>query len=136
MKILTFVVVMATFCSFNAYAVKARSCENLEVEYIKLQLQNGNLSQKNISDREFKRGTLGIAEMCELRSELVSDGLTFTLIRPKGESSNYILVHNGLDGSFKLYGPFCWQLHLTKKSSSPATRAGTQTCGLLTSFGF
>ena len=99
MKILTFVVVMATFCSFNAYAVKARSCENLEVEYIKLQLQNGNL-------REFKRGTLGIAEMCELRSELVSDGLAFTLIRPKGQSSNYILVHNGLDGSFKLYGPF------------------------------
>ena len=106
MKILTFVVVMATFSSFNAHAVKVRSCENLEVKYIKLHLQNGNLSQKNISDREFKRGTLGIAEMCELRSELVSDGLAFTLIRPKGQSSNYILVHNGLDGSFKLYGPF------------------------------
>ena len=106
MKILTFVVVMTTFCSFSAYAVKARSCAILEVEYIKLQLQNGNLSQKNISDREFKRGTFGIAEMCELRSELVSDGLAFTLFRPKGESSNYILVHNGLDGSFKLYGPF------------------------------
>ena len=106
MKIFTFVVVMATFCSFNAHAVKARSCEDLEVEYIKRQLQNGNLSQKNISNREFKRGTLGISEMCELRSELVSDSLAFTLFSPKGESSNYILFHNGLDGSFKLYGPF------------------------------
>ena len=106
MKILTFVVVMATFCSFSAHAVKARSCENLEVEYIKLQLQSGNLSQKNTSDREFKRGTLGIDEVCELRSELVSDSLAFTLFRPKGESLSYILVHNGLDGSFKLYGPF------------------------------
>ena len=106
MKILTFVVVMATFCNFNAHAVKVRSCENLEVKYIKLHLQNGNLSQKNISDREFKRGTLGIDEMCELRSELVSDSLAFTLFRPKGESLSYVLVHNRLDGSFKLYGPF------------------------------
>ena len=106
MKILIFVVVMATFCSFYAHAVKVRNCENLEVKYIKLQLQNGNLIQKNISDREFKRGTLGIDEMCELRSELASDSLAFTLFRPKGESLSYILVHNGLDGSFKLYGPF------------------------------
>ena len=106
MKILTFIVVIATFCSFNAYAVKVRSCDNLEVEYIKLQLQNGNLSQKNISDRVFGRGALGIAEMCELRNKLVSDVLAFTLYKPKGESSNYILVHNGIDGSFKLYGPF------------------------------
>ena len=106
MKILTFVVVMATFCSFDAHAVKVRSCENLEVKYIKQHLQNGNLIQKNISDREFKRGTLGIDEMCELRSELVSDSLAFTLFRPKGESSSYVLVHNRLDGSFKMYGPF------------------------------
>ena len=106
MKILTFVVVMATFCNFNAHAAKVRSCENLEVKYIKLHLQNGNLSQKNISDREFKRGTLGIDEMFELRSELVSDSLAFTLFRPKGESLSYVLVHNRLDGSFKLYGPF------------------------------
>ncbi len=106
MKILTFVVVMATFCSFNAHAVKVRSCENLEVKYIKLQLQNGNLIHENISDREFQRGTLGIDEVCELRSELVSDSLAFTLFRPKGESLSYILVHNGLDGSLKLYGPF------------------------------
>ncbi len=106
MKILTFVVVMATFSSFNAHAVKVRSCENLEVKYIKLQLQNGNLIHENISDREFQRGTLGIDEMCELRSELVSDSLAFTLFRPKGESLSYILVHNGLDGSLKLYGPF------------------------------
>ena len=106
MKILTFVVVMATFSSFNAHAVKVRSCENLEVKYIKLQLQNGNLIHENISDREFQRGTLGIDEVCELRSELVSDSLAFTLFRPKGESLSYILVHNGLDGSLKLYGPF------------------------------
>ena len=106
MKILTFVVVMATFCSFNAHAVKVRSCENLEVKYIKLQLKNGNLIHENISDREFQRGTLGIDEMCELRSELVSGSLAFTLFRPKGESLSYILVHNGLDGSLKLYGPF------------------------------
>tara|TARA_R110002012_G_scaffold255415_3_gene435355 strand:- start:1656 stop:2027 length:372 start_codon:yes stop_codon:yes gene_type:complete len=106
MKILTYVVVIATFYSFNAHAVKVRSCDNLEVEYIKLQLHNGNLSQENISDREFGRGALGIAEMCELRNKSVSDGLAFTLYKPKGESSNYILVHYGIDGSFKLYGPF------------------------------
>ena len=69
-------------------------------------IQSGNLSQKNTSDREFKRGTLGIDEVCELRSELVSDSLAFTLFRPKGESLSYVLVHNRLDGSFKLYGPF------------------------------
>ena len=60
MKIFTFVVVMATFCSFNAHAVKARSCEDLEVEYIKRQLQNGNLSQKNISNREFKKAFVSL----------------------------------------------------------------------------
>ncbi|MCU4676916.1 hypothetical protein N7931_14880 [Catenovulum sp. 2E275] len=105
-KILISVVLLVTFCSFNTQAMRLRNCCDLEIEYIKQQYQSGALIKKNISDREFERGSLRVAEMCDLRSELVSDGLAFTLFKPKGESSNYISVYNGIDGSFKLYGPF------------------------------
>ena len=100
------VALLVMLCSFDAHAVRVRNCSGLEIEYIKQQFQSGALSEENISYREFKRGSLGITEMCELRNEFASDGLAFTLYKPKDESSNYILVYNGIDGSFKLYGPF------------------------------
>lgn len=106
MKISIPIILLAILCSFNAHAVRVCNCNDLEIEHIKQQFHSGVLNEENISDREFKRGSLGTAEMCELRNEFVSDGLAFTLYKPKGESLNYILVYNGINGSFKLYGPF------------------------------
>jgi hypothetical protein len=46
------------------------------------------------------------SEICEVRNELIMDGLAFTLYKPESDKKKYISVYNGLDGSSQLYGPF------------------------------
>ena len=106
MKIFISVVFLAILGSFDAHAVRVRNCDVSEIEFIKQQFKSDSLNEGALSERQFKRGSLEMVEMCELRNHFVSDGLTFALYKLKSESSIYILVHNDIDGSFKLYGPF------------------------------
>ncbi len=43
---------------------------------------------------------------CELKDDVMMDGLSFTLYKENKSKSLFVRVHNGFDGTSKLYGPF------------------------------
>ena len=106
MKSLKIALLISFVLSFNSYAIRIVTCAPNDAEYVRDKFQSGAFVEQNQSDNEFHRGTLKHSEICEVRNPIILDGLVFTLYKPFKESNKYILVHNGLDGSSKLYGPF------------------------------
>ena len=51
---------------------------------------------------------LAIKELrqCELKDDVMMDGLSFTLYKGTNSKVLFVRVHNGFDGTSKLYGPF------------------------------
>ena len=79
--------------------------EDLIVKFIQ---KNNREDYENTNEIEknFPSGSLKHSEICEVRNELIMDGLAFTLYKPESDKKKYISVYNGLDGSSQLYGPF------------------------------
>ena len=106
MNIRAFVILISLFFCFEANAIRIVSCEKKDSEYIALKLSLGAFTPANEIEKTFLRGSLKFSEICEVRNEIIMDGLGFTLYKPEGSKQIFISVYNGLDGSSKLYGPF------------------------------
>ena len=106
MKAQVFVLLISFFVCFKANAIRVVSCEKQDAEYIATKHSSGSLIQVNEIKKVFPRGSLKHNEICEVRNEIIMDGLAFTLYKLENEKHTYISVYNGLDGSSKLYGPF------------------------------
>ncbi|WP_289032181.1 hypothetical protein [uncultured Paraglaciecola sp.] len=105
MKNHIFVIITIAIFSFQASATRVVSCNEGDAEYITNQFSSGNLNPNNKIVKEFLRGSLSYNEICEVRNQIIMDGLGFTLYKPSNETVNYIAIYNGLDGSYVLYGP-------------------------------
>ena len=101
-----FVILAIIFSSVEANAVRVVSCNEVDSEYIASKLSSGVLIEANEVEKTFPRGSLKYSEICEVRNEIIMDGLAFTLYKPDGNNERFIAVYNGLDGSSTIYGPF------------------------------
>lgn len=106
MKTQAFVILISCFVCFKVSAIRVVSCDKQDAEYITTKHSSGALKHTNEIEKVFPRGSLKHDEICEVRNEIIMDGLAFTLYKLENEEQRYISVYNGLDGSFKLYGPF------------------------------
>ena len=106
MMIRAFVILAIIFSSVEANAVRVVSCNEVDSEYIASKLSSGVLIEAHEIEKTFPRGSLKYSEICEVRNEIIMDGLAFTLYKPNTNNERFISVYNGLDGSSKLYGPF------------------------------
>lgn len=106
MKTQVFVILISCFVCFKASAIRVVSCDKQDAEYIATKHSSGALKHANEIEKVFSRGSLKHNEICEVRNEIIMDGLAFTLYKLENEEQIYISVYNGLDGSSKLYGPF------------------------------
>ncbi len=79
------------------------NCSKSDFDFVKNILAENKLNKNNLSDQVFK--TSG-GQTCVIKNNLMLDGLSFTLYKLNDEKSEYIQVHNGLDGASKTYGPF------------------------------
>ncbi|KAA1155314.1 hypothetical protein EU510_04195 [Pseudoalteromonas sp. FUC4] len=105
MKTQAFVILISCFVCFKAIAIRVVSCDKQDTEYIATKHSSGALIQANEIEKVFPRDSLKHNEICEVRNEIIMDGLAFTLYKLQSEEQRYISVYNGLDGNFKLYGP-------------------------------
>jgi len=84
----------------------AQACEIENQHYVKRHF----VEDKLIVDTEVKQedfvAELKNAVVCEIKNEIMLDGLSFLLYQHDESNSAYIRVNNGLDGTSKLYGPF------------------------------
>ncbi|MBO9492429.1 hypothetical protein J7384_18855 [Endozoicomonas sp. G2_1] len=92
-------------CS-NVNANRVISCSERDVDFIYQKHTAGVLIPANEVVKSFPRGSLSYSEICEVRNQLIMDGLAFTLYKPKDQKQRYISVYNGFDGGSKIYGPF------------------------------
>ncbi|MEP2650689.1 MAG: hypothetical protein ABJH06_01725 [Paraglaciecola sp.] len=106
MKTQAFVILISCFVCFKISAIRVVSCDKQDANYIATKHTSGAFIQANEIEKVFPRGSLKYNEICEVRNELIMDGLAFTLYKPEGNEHKFISVYNGLDGSSKLYGPF------------------------------
>jgi len=106
MKIQAFVISISLLFCVEASAVRVVTCDKPDSNYIATKFSSGAFVQANEIEKAFPRGSLKYSETCEVRNELIMDGLAFTLYKPEGDKKKYISVYNGLDGSSQLYGPF------------------------------
>lgn len=106
MTVQAFVILISLFLCFKTNAFSVASCEKQDSEYITAKHSSGELIQANETLTHFPRGSLNQNEICKVSNELMMDGLAFTLYKPETQKERYIAVYNGLDGSYKLYGPF------------------------------
>jgi len=84
---------------------------------------NANQHEKcQVADETFIRNTLklyhsdkylslfklseNVKEICRIENPTMMDGLSYVLFRDTESESFFVRLHNGLDGSFKVYGPF------------------------------
>ena len=107
MKMQTFVfTTILLLSSYHSHAIRIVSCSDIDSKYILSILKSKKLEPSLAIERDFSRADLKGNEVCELRNEIMSDGLSFTLYKLKSEKVRYISVDNGFDGSYKTYGPF------------------------------
>lgn len=106
MKARAFIILFCLFCCLKVNAIQIVPCEKQDSEYIALKVSSGAFIQANEIEEAFPRGSLKHSGVCEVRTEIMMDGLAFTLYKPEGNNQLFISVYNGLDGSAKLYGPF------------------------------
>ena len=106
MKTQAFVISISLFFCAEACAVRVITCDKPDSDYIAAKFSSGAFVQANEIEKNFPSGSLKHSEICEVRNELIMDGLAFTLYKPESDKKKYISVYNGLDGSSQLYGPF------------------------------
>lgn len=107
-----FLILLAT-CQVNAVELEKPisvyvnyDCEKLEADYITTKFVTGALIEANKIENGLPLSKLKPYEICEVRNEIIMDGLSFTLYKIEREKQRYISVYNGFDGSSILYGPF------------------------------
>ena len=100
----------------GSHASSLSLCSDIEVDYIKSLFSSKKLEPEFAIDYDFEpnleqtfdtdteQNKPRMDKICELRNELISDGLSFTLF--KQNKLLYIRVNNGFDGSYTMYGPF------------------------------
>jgi len=106
MKTQAFVFLISCIVCFQSNAIRVVSCEKEDADYIANKLASNALIEANKIEKSFPRGSLKYSEICEVRNEIIMDGLAFTLYKLESNKHKFISVYNGLDGSSKLYGPF------------------------------
>jgi hypothetical protein len=102
MKLIRILPLLSLLFSVNIFAVGFQTCSENDVNYIRQLFNSNELTDKNASNYMFK---IDSKYICVVKNELMMDGLSFTLYK-SGEDFNFVIIHNGLDDSFKMYGPF------------------------------
>jgi hypothetical protein len=106
MKTQAFIFLISSIVCFQADAIRVVYCEKQDADYIANKLASNALIEANEVEKVFPRGSLKYSEFCDLRNEIIMDGLAFTLYKPESNEHKFISVYNGIDGSSKTYGPF------------------------------
>jgi hypothetical protein len=90
----------------HSYAVDIVKCSPEEEEFVREIHAVKRLSNESLV-AEADEG-LAIKEwfQCELKDDVMMDGLSFTLYKGIKSKGLFVRVHNGFDGNSKLYGPF------------------------------
>ena len=90
----------------HSYAVDIVKCSPEEEEFVREIHAAKRLSNESLV-AEADEG-LAIKEwlQCELKDDVMMDGLSFTLYKGIKSKGLFVRVHNGFDGTSKLYGPF------------------------------
>lgn len=121
MKVQCVILAIVLICiSMGSHASSLSLCSDIEVDYIKSLFSSKKLEPEFAIDYDFEpnleqtfdtdtdtdteQNKPRMDKICELRNELISDGLSFTLF--KQNKLLYIRVNNGFDGSYTMYGPF------------------------------
>ena len=94
--------ILLFLCSANLQA-EVTNCSKSDFDFVKQTYVENKLSKNNLSDKVFK---ISEGQTCEIKNNLMMDGLSFTLYKLNNEKSEYIRVHNGLNGTSKTYGSF------------------------------
>jgi hypothetical protein len=102
MKLIRVLPLLSFLFSVNIFAVSFQTCSENDVNYVRQLFNSNELTDKNSSNYMFK---IDSKYICVFKNELMMDGLSFTLYKG-GEDFNFVIIHNGLDDSFKMYGPF------------------------------
>ena len=97
-------IVTTLLIGLNAFNVGACDAENQD--YVKRHLVENRLIVDAEVTQEDSVSELNNAVVCEMKNELMLDGLSFLLYQNDGSKFAYIRVTNGLDGTSRLYGPF------------------------------
>jgi hypothetical protein len=79
MKTQAFVILISCFVCFKASAIRVVSCDKQDAEYIAAKNSSGALKHSNEIEKVFPRGSLKHNEICEVRNEIIMDGLAFTM---------------------------------------------------------
>ena len=103
--LLNLLLFLTTTLSLPVLDGESQICSDEEQAYVRasIEVKDANL---NLSYKEIDEFILGIDEVCTFNNHNMPDGLDYSLLVNKDNQSRYIRVRNGLDGSFKLFGPF------------------------------
>ena len=103
MDVMHLILIFCFLISLNSFASEPINCSDSEVSFILSNLKSGKLT------KEYESNVLLAVKnhvMCNYNNPIMLDGLAYSLY--KNNELNYIMVHNGLDGTAKTYGPFKW----------------------------
>ena len=93
-----------TFHSF-ALEVDSQHCSEEQQAFIRANttLKDAKL---DLNYNEINNLLTGSEKVCALINPHMSDGLSYRLYLSKDNKLHYVRIHNGLDGSYQMYGPF------------------------------
>ncbi|TKB43722.1 hypothetical protein [Thalassotalea mangrovi] len=91
---------------FSAIANSDGACSESNFDFVMTKLNDNKLAGNGLTQEEFSKTIPNPSPVCEIKNDLMSDGLAFTVYKEGADSQLYISVYNGLNGSVKYFGPF------------------------------
>ncbi len=104
MRKLTFFLLLAL--TSHSYALDIVKCSSEDEVFVGDIHAAKRLSNESLVAEADEGLAIKELRQCELKDDVMMDGLSFTLYKGTNSKVLFVRVHNGFDGTSKLYGPF------------------------------
>ncbi|TLU61989.1 hypothetical protein FE810_13100 [Thalassotalea litorea] len=91
---------------YIAMANASGACSESNFDFVMTKLNGNELADNGLTHEEFSKTDPKPSAVCEIKNDLMSDGLAFTVYKESADTQFYISVYNGVNGSVKYFGPF------------------------------
>lgn len=101
-------IIFSLLCALTSqsHAVDIVKCSNEEEVFIRELNAAKRLSKEMLVAEVEDDPLIQKLLQCELKDDVMMDGLSFTLYKGINNDVVFVRVHNNFDGTSKLYGPF------------------------------
>lgn len=90
----------------HAYALDIVICSSEEEVFVREIHAAKRLSNESLVAEADEGLAINKLRQCELKDDVMMDGLSFTLYKGTNSKDLFVRVHNNFDDTSKLYGPF------------------------------